>query len=78
MTPETPNLDLVLAVAFFAIAHLHAIVWRTAQSRNGVSPNVATVTADAVDFVKLHLIRLAVGRMAFSAREPGSLHVDRV
>lgn len=61
MATKASRLDVVAAMAAFAVAHLHALVRRTPQARNGMPPDVAAVSANAVDLVSAHLIRLAIG-----------------
>ena len=51
---------------------------RAPQTRHRVSPDIAAVSADAIHFVHAHLVRLAIGRMTFRARQLGPLHVDGV
>ena len=57
---EAAHLDVVTAVAVFAVAHLHAFMRRTPQPRNGMSPDVAAVSTDPVQLVHTHLVRLAI------------------
>src|ERR1035437_3945330 len=78
MATEAAHLDVVPAVAVFAVAHPHAFVRRTPQARDRMPPDVATVTADAVHLINAHLVRLAVSRMAFRTSQTGALHMNRV
>jgi hypothetical protein len=57
---ETAHFDVVTPVAAFAVAHLHAVVRRAPQPRNGVSPDVAAIAADTVQLIYARLIRRAI------------------
>ena len=65
-------------MAVFAVAHLHAVMRRTPEPRNRVSPDVSAVPADAIYFVDSRSIRLAIGGMALGAGKPGALHMNGV
>ena len=60
MATEAAHLDVVPAVAVFAVAHLHAVVGRAPQPRDGMSPDIAAVPADAIHLVNPYLIGFAI------------------
>ena len=67
MATEAADLDMMAAVAAFAISHLHAIAGSAPEPRNGVAPNVAAVAGDAVLFVNSNFVGCAVIPVAFRA-----------
>src|ERR1700739_961480 len=75
MTAEATHFDGVPAMAAFAIGHLHTFVWSAPKARDGMAPNVAAVTADAVLFVNSRLIRFAVASVTIGAIQPGAVRV---
>jgi len=78
VTTEAAHLDVVAAMAVFAVAHLHAIVWSAPEARDGMTPYIAAVAADAVLFVNLRLIGFPEGSMALIAGQVGAACVYRV
>ena len=67
MATEAADLDMMAAVAAFAVDHLHAVARSAPEPRNGVAPNVAAVAGDAVLFVNSEFVRCAVIPVAFAA-----------
>ncbi len=67
MTTEAANLDLVAAMTVFTIRHLHAIAGSAPEARNGMTPSVAAVAADAVLFVNAKLVGFTVFPVTFGA-----------
>jgi hypothetical protein len=74
MTTEATNLDMMTAVAIFAVAHLHAVMGSAPEARDGVTPNIAAVAANAVLLINSRLIRFPEVSMAITtgeASQPG-------
>src|SRR5579862_3791934 len=78
MAPEASHLDVAASVAIFAVAHFHAFVRRPPQPGDGVSPDIAAVSAYAIHLVGAHLVGFTVSGMAFRASQCGPLHMDCV
>jgi len=78
MAAEASHLNVALVVAIFAVTHGSSVVGSAAQAGDGVTPNVAAVTADAVLFVKAFFVRGAERAMAVSTSESRALHMNGV
>ena len=78
MAAEASHLNVALVVAIFAVTHGPSVMGSAAQAGDGVTPNVAAVTADAVLFVNPFFIGCAKRAMAVGASEPCALHVNGV
>ena len=78
MAAEASHLNVTLVVATFAVTHGPSVMGSAAQAGDGVTPNVAAVTADAVLFVNSFFVGSAERAMAIGASESGSLHVNGV
>src|SRR5215471_14903105 len=78
VTTQTTRIDMALAMAILAVAHLHAVAGCAMQTRHGMPPDIAAVSADAVDFIDSSLVRVTIVGMALAALELSALHVNRV
>src|ERR1700739_1994175 len=76
MTTEAAHLDMVAAMAIFTVAHLHAVMRSTSQTRDGMAPNIRALPADPVLFVNSLLIGFPEGSVAITARQARKACVD--
>lgn len=75
---DTALVDVLYAMAFRAIVHLHSLPRFIAQAGNVLPPDIATVTGDAVLFVNpcmfgLTDMAVAIGTLHFTGNYMGRM-----
>ena len=78
MAAEASHLNVTLVVAIFAVTHGPAVVGSAPETRDGVTPDIAAIAADAVLLVSPFFVRSAESAMTIGAREAGPLDVNGV